>query len=336
MLRAKLRLKPGVTLHVEDRIRQGEVAPAGLACDSVTGRAFSLAPWHCHFMRMVEGGFDLEETVRVVVGFFPAVACRERIREFVVWMEDKNLAEVDWPNLRPAKSAARGKVFGGPARAVPETAGADPARRWFAIHGKAGARMGERPRNRLPWWIGSAVAAVAAVVLMGVAMGTLVRTISVEESALAEESAAKQVAPKLAETIPIRAASPGILTEVLVRDGDRVAKGEVVARIQDAGALKTLGDLRRELGEYRVRRDDFYGAGDWEAYIAVVHKIVELSQRIGEQEAASRPVELRSPVAGEVEADLAIGRSVGAEIGGGELIVKVRTGGAPTVVAAGS
>jgi len=314
LLRAKLRLKPSVTLHVEEGIRRGEVAPAGLAYDAAAGKTYSLAPWHCHFMHMMEGGCELEETVRVVIAFFPAVACRERIREFVCWLESKNLAEVEWPHLRLQQVSAQGNAADRPDRS--NSAGPAPP-----IHANAGERKRKKNSRNFYWGFGTAT---AAAVVIGFVVGNLFRVFPGEVFASASENVtAKQVAPKLAEAIPVRAAAPGILTEVLVRDGDRIAKGDVVARIQDAEALKTLEELRRELGEFRVRRDEYYRAGNWDTYIEVVRTIVKLSQKIGEMEAASRPVDLRSPVSGEVETDRAIGRAVGEEIGGGELIFTV-------------
>jgi hypothetical protein len=101
-------------------------------------------------------------------------------------------------------------------------------------------------------------------------------------------------------SIPLIASCAGVLSEVLVQDGDKVEAGDLVARIEDPREVASLERLRQELGECRLRRDRFYQERDRRSYINELQRMATISREIGGHQASVFLAELRAPAAGEV------------------------------------
>ena len=98
----------------------------------------------------------------------------------------------------------------------------------------------------------------------------------------------------------VTANTGGVLTDLLVSDGDAVRKGDVIARIQDPSDLNRIEDLRREIGESRIRRDHHYAKDAKMMWRGEIIHLSELTRKLGQHQAEMRTFEMTAPVTGVV------------------------------------
>lgn len=123
--------------------------------------------------------------------------------------------------------------------------------------------------------------------------------------------------------VPVRASCGGVIKEVLVRDGDAVRSGDILARIADPVAQATRDDLRRLMGECRVSRDAYYRAGDLVSYLRESKALARLANEVSEWELRSGIVDLRAPVDGLVHQRKFFVERVGDPVNPGDVLMTI-------------
>lgn len=266
--------------------------------DSTLGRSYVMSKWQRWFIELIESRTPAQDAARLVIGCFPELVTRETIVRFFDWLEKRKLLQ---------------KVA---------TFDLETGHREEKTNPPTVPGIGRFRFQKKPILMNS-----AAVILIAIGLWTLSPSFRISSSPkdVAASSAAVESGGGMLEfnqVVPIRATTAGVLTEVLVRDGDAVDAGDILVRIEDPIAIQNLQDLKLELGECRVRRDRYYRTGNREKYTAELHRIADFSRRIGSHEAEMTLAEMRAPVAGLVETEVLCGR-IGAEVARGDMLLTV-------------
>jgi len=271
LLQSTLRLKPGVGIRFDTR---------GGYClhDMRDGRSFGLDPWQIHLLRGVESGLRFSDIVRDVIGHFSAIAGRQVIVSIVRGLEQHDLLEVQAPRR-------------------PVTEPLPPKRRRFH-RGWLDRLFPDLSR----FWLAEAITFVLVITGVWTCHFSSAKSTAIpfEQKPFAAVEGDSPLASGADNGVPVRVWCRGIITSVLVREGDQVRAGDVLARIADPMAQATCDDLRQQLGESRMMRDQYYGAGDLVAYLRESKSMAHLAATLGEWEAKSSTVALRAPVDGRI------------------------------------
>jgi RND family efflux transporter MFP subunit len=103
-----------------------------------------------------------------------------------------------------------------------------------------------------------------------------------------------------AELVPLRAATEGVISDILVKEGERVSTGAVVARLRNEEAAVTFEQVQAELSKARAEAARSRGHGDLASYQAKQTELAELVEREKYWRAELARAELTSPVNGVV------------------------------------
>ncbi|MCB1233550.1 MAG: biotin/lipoyl-binding protein [Verrucomicrobiae bacterium] len=266
--------------------------------DPDTRHSYRLAIWQARFLGMLDGKTPVRDAVRVVIATYPTEATRQAIERIVLWLRDESTLlekRAEHPRPSPLRPHHAPDASGNPA----------PRRR-------PGKRRFRASRT---------LAHLAACLVAGVGVVKLAAFLETRRAALNEQAAETVAASP--SSVPVRASCDGVLTEILVHDGDLVSTGDVLVRIENPANLATMEELRRQLGECRSRRDRYAEAGDNPGYSREMERIALLSRQIGENEAAQPPSEIRAPVTGRIEAGIVCGHA-GSLVATGDLILNVQ------------
>ncbi len=115
----------------------------------------------------------------------------------------------------------------------------------------------------------------------------------------------------------------GVLSELFVRDGDKVEAGEVLASIDNLEIRDVLNDLRADLAQCQDLRDEAYDEHDWSEYRLQVLQMAELTQRMGQLRFEEEVAQLRAPHAGVIHADQNLSDRVGKVVASGQMLMSV-------------
>jgi len=263
--------------------------------DAEGGRSFAMSPWQRWFVELVDSKTPVQDAARMVMATFPDVVSDDAVRRFIGWMLDEQLFE---------------KIATVPAKTTPPVE--NPAVETSSLSGLRLLAFGGR-LNRI---------SINGIAILLIALGAWMLNPAADEAPTEILNTAESTAQQPDLVVPIRAVSSGILSEVLVRDGDEVREGDLVARIDDPVELQRLQDLKLQLGESRIRRDRFYQAAATAEYQAEMRRIAQLSRQIGISEALASLAEMRAPVTGLVETEVLCGK-VGSDIIRGDVLFQV-------------
>jgi putative peptide zinc metalloprotease protein len=100
----------------------------------------------------------------------------------------------------------------------------------------------------------------------------------------------------------IRASCPGFLKELKVAVGDRVAKGDVLARLENAEEEARLAKVEIEIRRARLRHDALVGNGEIAAALAEQEHLDGLEETARELRGHVASLELRAPRDGTIDA----------------------------------
>jgi hypothetical protein len=100
----------------------------------------------------------------------------------------------------------------------------------------------------------------------------------------------------------IRAACPGFLTELKVTAGDRVAKGDLLARLENAEEEARLARVEIEIQRARLRHDALVESGEIAAAQAEEEHLEGLEETARELRGHVASLELRAPRDGTIDA----------------------------------
>jgi len=130
------------------------------------------------------------------------------------------------------------------------------------------------------------------------------------------------VAPAAVEYFPltvVRAESPGFVRAVCVRDGDQLARGQVIARLANPELQYTAADIQLALEQSAIKGRVFFRDGELAKYQVELANQESLRKKLAEAQGQVEALTVRTPVAGRViarELDSLVGRylSAGVEI----------------------
>ena len=293
-LKSKFRLSAGVALRFDSR--------TGYCLhDAGTTRSFALEDWQRQLLRGIEGEASFSEPVHEVLRTFSETVDRSAIQNMIRGLLHHRLIECERtarPTLDTAKSAGR---------CQPKLSVIERLHHWSRR-----------------WTLETAFGAVVIgglLAFQGANLPALAAKVSVPEVSLSEMAWASD------SGVPVRVWCRGVITEILVRDGDQVRSGDILARVADPMARETRDDLRRLLGECRVQRDRFYQQGDLVAYLRETKAMARLTGLLSEWEVDSGPVVLRAPVDGRIRQRL-FSEEVGDAVRPGDVLMTIDTNGA--------
>ncbi|MCB1076453.1 MAG: biotin/lipoyl-binding protein [Verrucomicrobiae bacterium] len=285
LLQSSFRLKAGAGLRFD-------TTNGYCLFDQSTGRSFSLDPWQRSLLRGVEGGEIWTEVIGRVLRQHGDETDRGQILKMIRGLVHHRFLIADRAEKLDFKK---------------ETASRKERRRLSQPKGQR-------------WLLESAICAVVAAA----AVSWNSFRLSDPAGAKTDESSLSALEWSSDASVPVRVWCRGVVTQVLVRDGDRVRAGDVLARIVDPMARATRDDLRSQLGECRMRRDRFYKAGNLVAYLKESQALAKLAGLVSEWEVESGPVVLRAPIDGLVKQRLQPD-SVGGQVSPGDVLMTIET-----------
>lgn len=297
LLRSPMRLAEGVGLRIN---------ADGCRCLHDVHRAESwiLEPWQSQLLREIEQGSSFGAAVHDVVRSHPESATRGEILRLI-----EGLCRVGF--LRLERPVARREK----ARPVRRPHWNRQERRWFAVplHWACQLAFGATLAAGGGWTL-SGWFSTPSPPLFPAPVIQSVKAASNSEIFAWEEASDEKVA--------VRVWCHGVITELLVRDGDVVRSGDVLARVADPMAIATRDDLRTLLAEFRVRRDEFYIAGDLVAYLRESKAMARLTRELSEWERQSGAVDLKAPINGKVRRGW-FAEAVGDRVTPGEVLMAI-------------
>lgn len=99
----------------------------------------------------------------------------------------------------------------------------------------------------------------------------------------------------------VRAGCPGFLVELAVRTGDRVAEGDLLARLENVEETSRLARLETEIAASRLRRDALVESGEIAASQAEEEHLAGLEASASEMRGHVSSLALRAPRGGTVD-----------------------------------
>ncbi len=100
----------------------------------------------------------------------------------------------------------------------------------------------------------------------------------------------------------VRAACPGFLAELRVKAGDRVVKGDLLLRLENAEEQARLARLESEIGRSELRHDALLEGGEVAAALAEEEHLAGLEETAGELRSHVATLDLRAPRDGTIDA----------------------------------
>ncbi len=297
MLRSPMRLTDGVGLRINT---------SGHRClhDARSAESWVLEPWQSQLLREIEQGAGFGEAVRGVIRSHPESATRGEILRLVEGLCRVGFLRMDHP-VSPRWTTKVRKISHWnrhPRRRFPVPL------RW-AIQLTFGAALAIGGGLTLSGWLSTPSPPLFPVPSLGPG-----KVAPVSEKFAWEEATDEKIA--------VRVWCHGVITELLVRDGDEVRSGDVLARVADPMAIATRDDLRTLLGEFRASRDAFYAAGDLVAYLRESKAIARLTRELSIWEQQSGAVELRAPIDGRIRRGW-FAEAVGDRVTPGEVLMAI-------------
>jgi hypothetical protein len=293
LLQSTMRLKAGVGLRFDTR---------GGYClnDMRSGRFFGLESWQIRLLRGIDAGQPFADTVRDILSDFPQLVSRASISSFV-----RGLAQHDFIEIQGARRPSTESI----------------ARRRHLSRGWLSRWIPDISR----FWIAEATA--FALVVSGVwtqQNGSATAADGTAPRSSSYASAPETLAWGMETGVPVRVWCRGIITAMLVREGDAVQAGDILARVADPMAQATCDDLRQQLGESRVQRDQYYSEGNLVAYLRETKAMAQLAGVLGEWEAQSVPIALRAPVDGLIRHKI-FAEGIGNPVRPGDVLMTIET-----------
>ena len=105
---------------------------------------------------------------------------------------------------------------------------------------------------------------------------------------------------ELADTLTLRAECPGFVEKVLVRDGEIVAAGQLLAELRNDEAASALDRSRTELAAQELRTRVAFTRGDLAASQAERARADSLRKTVANNESYAATLHIRAPYAGRV------------------------------------
>lgn len=294
LLQSKLRLRAGTGIRREERW-------GDCLIDLRSQRRFAMRPWQARLLRGIESGQDVPSAVHEVLRDFSPEVNREDLLSMV-----RGLVHHGLLNRESPPKGGRGPAPVRPGAGWQRRGGWGVLPRWLRIGFLGGGTL-----------VGLAAGLLVAGGMRQSNLEPAPRSHAIEAGA-----ALSAMAWASEDGVPVRVWCGGVITEILVRDGDQVQAGDILALVADPLARSTRDDLRRLLGECRVRRDGFYASGDPVAYLRESKAMARLTGLLSEWELQSGPVALRAPVDGRVRQRL-FGEEVGDQVDPGEVIMTI-------------
>ncbi|MCB1065775.1 MAG: biotin/lipoyl-binding protein [Verrucomicrobiae bacterium] len=257
-----------------------------------------LDPWQSLFLRELERGASFGDAVQDTISRFPEEATRQAITELVNGLRHRGFLHLDRPHRSPSKRL----------RTAPEDSG--DLLFSFPLTWACQLAFGAVLAIAGSWGVSSAISSDDQH-----CDKDFFPPLASEELAWANETDAD---------VAVRIWCHGIITEILVTDGDEVKPGDVLALVVDPMAQSTRDDLRRMLGECRMRRDRFYASGDPVAYLRESKALARLTRELSEWEQQSGAISLRAPIEGRVRLG-EIRENVGDRVSPGEVLMTIQT-----------
>jgi len=115
----------------------------------------------------------------------------------------------------------------------------------------------------------------------------------------------------------------GVLSELFVRDGDKVQAGEILASIDNLQIRKVLTDLRASLTECQELRDEAYAEHDWAEYRLQVLHMAKITEKMGQLRFEEEVTQLRAPHAGVIRAADNLSERLGKVVASGQTLMSV-------------
>lgn len=295
-------LKTPLRMRADLRFRQLRPAnlPACMLEDLESGRSYALSPWQRRLIELLDGTLIMGDVVRQIAGEFPDLANEATVSRFIDWLREQRMIAVDigedWEMIKTKEGLSQ------------EVQTVQPPKFFSYV------RMAHLGMNTIAFLV-----FLAGVWKLSPASGP-----AFAGAGKAEEGTFPATAKGVAKAgaIPIRASSAGVITEVLVQDGDHVDEGDLLARIEDPRRLDAVQALRRELGECRLRRDRLFRTGEVIAYQEELWKISDITRQIGLAQADALTAEMRAPISGQIETGILCGR-IGGEVADGDVLLRV-------------
>ncbi|MCB1231287.1 MAG: biotin/lipoyl-binding protein [Verrucomicrobiae bacterium] len=297
LLQSPMKLADGVGLRFDSK---------GRHClhDSRTTRSWRLEMWQNALLREIVLGAEFSEAIREVIRHYPAEATRGAISDLIFGLRRLGFLKLERPprSEEPALSARRWRRFRKPFFSLPL--------RWICQLG-----------------IGAALAVAGGWTLSQI----LAEPVEPLFPDLPTSSEVSENGPvrfawegSMDDKVAVRIWCHGVITDLLVRDGDEVKSGDVLARVADPMARATRDDLRVLLGECRMRRDRFYREGDPVAYLRETKAMARLTRELSEWEQQSDAVALRAPISGRVRRGW-FAEAEGDRVSPGEVLMAIET-----------
>lgn len=298
-LRSPMRLAEGVGLRFDAK---------GGHClhDRPTSRSWALETWQNHLLREIDQGAEFRDAVCDVIRAYPEIATRQAILELINGLRRIGFLKIEKPFRKAKRQKENSKVNWAP-----------QSKPFYAVptHWAAQLAFGAAIAVAGGWTLSQAISEPAPPLFptpMPPGESAVEETEPV--SFAWEESADDKVA--------VRVWCHGVITDLMVRDGEEVKSGDILARVADPMARATRDDLRTLLGECRMRRDRFYQDGDPVSYLRETKAIARLTRELSQWEQQSDSVPLRAPISGKVRRNW-FAESVGDRVSPGDILLAI-------------
>lgn len=262
MLQSRYRLGSGVGLRYD-----GRCGPC--LHELASGRIFALEDWQWRLLRQLDGGETFSAAVAAVLRDCCDRVGREDLRRMMRGLLHHRLLIAEKPERKAAAAAAA----------------------------RLSAWADRRRRQTLAWVGGGLSALSMTLVVAAWGASHFPEWVAAGDRELMAAAGSERDS---SATVPVRVWCRGVVTAFLVREGDLVRSGDILARVADPMAEATRDDLRSQLGECRMRRDACYRSGDLVGYLNESKNLARLAGLLSQWEMESYPVVLRAPVDGRV------------------------------------
>ncbi len=285
-----------------------------LAAGSAEMKSFSFGPHEFLMVRFLDGKRSLEQihASLVVQPGLEALAV-ENVKRHVDWLFEMDLlevAEIGFASQTPLVTQAEGSSLD----TVPDS---------DSLVGRRSIGRRSISRRVLS---GLAQAACVALLVWGAEQALEWQN----ARSLTEFTDSSEGATKQAEAFSndrnsgvLVSEFDGVLSELFVRDGDKVLAGEILASIDNLEIRKVLTNLRADLAECQDLRDEAYSEHDWSEYRLQVMEMAEITQRMGQLRFEEEVAQLRAPHAGVIHADKNLSDRVGKIVASGQMLMSV-------------
>ncbi len=314
----RYRLRPDLEIS---RCLGGDFSGQMTVSDPLNGRSYRFGSREYYFAGLLDGKRPFGEVLDEMRQTMPqAIPNDEDVFRLLVWMEERHL-------LQMCGSAPSEVVTGVPASPDRGQRGKGILKLAAAVLILAGCGVAFQ-------FSGVSLTEVKGLLsFKDRSQSELATVAEVEEAEVRYESPAAEVKqeepPEPTRKVPsfqisqVLAGHSGLLSQVYVKDGQIVQKGDLIALMENPEARNQLKRLKAEINACRARRDRHYETNHMAAYQEEIKHLARLTRQIGEQEAALVSLEVRAPAAGKVQ-DPEVTRKVGAWLDTGDVVLSLQ------------